>query len=247
MGDFKIPIKISILLVSVLLSGSTVQAQSSVIDKSDPPLQVLSSSYSRPDSTGYANNTIELTINSAFPVSVTIDGTMQGSDVSNFELSAGQHTFSVPEIVQLRAGTRLKFQKWTDGVTAPNRTEYLTGDATFTAIYVLQYSLVLVSPEANVTGTGWYDEGTSASLSAPPTAPMGGMLGLIGAKWIFQGWYEEGALVSSSNQFFLPMTKPHRYHAIWTADYTLAGLVSGVGLTAILFGTYVYRRRTGRR
>ena len=175
MGDFKIPIKISILLVSVLLSGSTVQAQSSVIDKSDPPLQVLSSSYSRPDSTGYANNTIELTINSAFPVSVTIDGTMQGSDVSNFELSAGQHTFSVPEIVQLRAGTRLKFQKWTDGVTAPNRTEYLTGDATFTAIYVLQYSLVLVSPEANVTGTGWYDEGTSASLSAPPTAPMGGI------------------------------------------------------------------------
>src|SRR5208282_6743819 len=108
---------------------------------------------------------------------ITLDGVTQGSDVSVFELDPGQHTFSVPETIQRGAGSRLKFENWSDGGTASNRTEFLSGNATFTAIYVIQYELILVSPEANVTGDGWYDAGTSATFSAPASAPMRGILG----------------------------------------------------------------------
>ena len=234
------------LIFSMIISAPTIHIQLSVVGRLTAPAHILSLNSSRVNSEVYANNTIELTINSAYPVPITLDGVIQGSDVSVFELNPGRHTFSVPETVQIRTGTRLKFENWSDGVTASNRTEYLSRDATFTAMYVLQYSLILVSPEVNVTGIGWYNAGTSAALFAPASAPMGGILGLIGARWIFQGWYEEGVFVSSSNQFSASMTKPHRYHAIWTADYTVAGIVSGIGFIVIFLGSYFYRRRIAR-
>src|SRR5208283_2044356 len=116
-------------------------------------------------------------------------------------------TFSVLETVQMKTGSRLKFENWSDGSTSPNRTEYLRVDSTFTAIYVIQYSLTLISPEANVTGAGWYDSGTSATFSAPISAPMRGVLGILGARWIFKGWYEGDTLISASNEGTLSMTK----------------------------------------
>lgn len=197
------------------------------------------------DFTVYVNNTIELTINPTYPVPVTVDGILQGPDVTIFELNPGQHTFSVPETVELKTGSRLKFENWSDGLTSANRTEYLTADATFNPIYVMQYSLTLISPEANATGAGWYDAGSSATFSVPVSALMKGILGLLGAKWIFEGWYEGDTLISSSNQVTVSMTKPQRYHTLWTGDFTVPIIVLGITLPAALGGTYVYGRRKG--
>jgi len=196
------------------------------------------------DFTVYVNNTIELTINPTYPVPVTVDGILQGPDVTIFELNPGQHTFSVPETVELKTGSRLKFENWSDGSTSANRTEYLTGDATFTAIYAMQYSLTLLSPEVNVTGAGWYDARALVTFSAPSSAPMRGILGFFGARWVFQGWYEGDALVSSMNQGSVAMTKPRWYRALWTADYTMAAIVLGIAVPVTFGGIYLYRRRT---
>lgn len=202
-------------------------------------------SYPKRDFTVYENNKIELTINSAYPIPITLDGIAQGPDVSVFELDPGQHTFSVPESIQLKADSRLKFESWSDGSTAPNRTEYLTGNATFTAIYVTQYSLTLLSPEVNVTGAGWYDAGTPATFSALSSAPMRGILGFLGARWLFQGWYEGGdTLVTSSNQGSVAMTKSRWYRALWAADYTVTVMVLGIAIPVAFAGIYLYRRRT---
>src|SRR5208337_2137746 len=109
MQDFKIPIKFSILLILVILSAPTIHAQSSGIGNEETLIHAISQSYSRPESTVYVdNNKIELTINSEYPIPITLDGVTQGSDVSVFELDPGQHTFSVPETIQRGAGSRLK-------------------------------------------------------------------------------------------------------------------------------------------
>src|SRR5208283_2338618 len=76
--------------------------------RQDQQIKLLNLLSQRQDFTVYAQNKIVLTINSAYAIQITLDGINQGPDVSAFELDPGQHTFSVPGIVQLGTGSRLK-------------------------------------------------------------------------------------------------------------------------------------------
>lgn len=232
--------------VSAIVQKNHENACSRILAEFDeaerPQVNLQQQSNTKKDFAAYANNTIEVTINPTYPVPVTVDGILQGPDVTVFELNPGQHTFSVPETVQMKTDSRLKFENWSDGSTSQNRTEYLTDDTTLTPIYVMQYSLTLISPEVNVSGAGWYDSGDSATFSAPVFAPMRGILGLLGAKWTFEGWYEGGTLISSSNQITVSMTKPLRYHALWAEDFTEPAIVLGITVPTALGGTFLYGR-----
>lgn len=165
---------------------------------------------------------LNLQLNVPNAVSVLVDGKNQGQGSVSVSLVVGNHNVSIPDIVQLDNGTRIKFEKWSDGVTQENRTIQLNQDITLEAIYQRQYYLTLISPEVNVTGMGWYNADSVANISAPPRIrPMNGLLGILGGNWKFQDWYEGQALLSHTTTAQISMNKPRTLEARWHGDYTM--------------------------
>ena len=163
--------------------------------------------------------TFQLTVNTAYPVTLTVDGSTNAS--SPVELTPGLHVVSVPTLVQLDNFSRLRFDHWDDGSTQPDRTVNIRSDTTIAATFVHQYLLTLNSPHANVTGAGWYDVGSTVQFSVPPSLQMSGPLGAIGARLIFKGWYENGTRVTTANIGAVSMFGGHTLNAQWAPDYTI--------------------------
>ncbi len=156
---------------------------------------------------------VQLTVSA--PDQMTINGTSYSRSAVFSVLTRVPSELSVPDLLQFDNGTRLRFSHWTDGSTATDRTVALTEDAKFEAIYVTQYLLTLVNPTwGNGTRTGWYDRDSVAQLQALPIQPMSGLLGMLGCKWEFRGWYEYANLLAS-----VPMDRPHALTARYQADY----------------------------
>lgn len=164
---------------------------------------------------------LNLQLNVPNSVTVLVDGKEQGQGSISVSLVVGNHNVSIPDIVQLDDGTRIKFEKWSDGVTQENRTVQLNQGITLEAIYQTQHFLTLISPQVNVTGMGWYNEGSVANISAPPgILPMNGLLGILRGNWKFQGWYEGQTLLGHATTGQIIMNKPHTLEARWHGDYT---------------------------
>ena len=198
--------------------------------------------------------TFQLTVNTAYPVSITIDGASNQS--SPVEVTPGIHVVSVPALIQLNNSSRLRFNHWEDGSTEPNRTLDIESDTTIAATFVPQYLLTLDSEAVNATGAGWYDEGSSAEFAVPSSIPMPGLLGDLGGKFDFKGWYEDGYRVTAGTVGSVNMSESRTLVAQWTGDYgvpviallVFAGAVGGsVWLITHRRTTRGKRRKTYRR
>jgi hypothetical protein len=175
---------------------------------------------------------LTLSINVPVSVPVNVDGINGSGGIVQLVLAAGSHMVSVPQLVAVSNVTRLKFLDWSDGSTAANRTVELNHDITLTGNYVTQYYLAVVSPVI-VKGAGWYDAGTTVALSiSSETQPMSGIMGIIGARWIFKGWYEGTTELSQSSNQSLTITSPQTINVQWTPNYT--GPLTVIGLVALL-------------
>jgi len=189
--------------------------------------------------------TFQLTVNTAYPVSITIDGA--SNQPSPAEVTPGIHVVSVPTLVQLDNSSRLRFDHWEDGSSEPNRTLDIESDTTIAATFVPQYLLTLDSGPVNATGAGWYDEGSSAEFAVPSSIPMPGLLGDAGGKFDFKGWYEDGYRVTAGTVGIVNMSESRTLVAQWTGDYgvpviTLLVIAGAVGVSAWV----ITRRRTTR-
>jgi hypothetical protein len=106
------------------------------------------------------------------------------------------------------------------------------------AIYRTEYELTLTSTlkQAHPNGWGWYDDGTKAAFNLASTTSLfdDTWLGMLGAKWKFDGWYENGQLVTSSPSSSTIMDKPHALEARWSPDYTEPYLIL-LGLAVTVF------------
>jgi hypothetical protein len=155
-------------------------------------------------------------------VAVSVDGVQQHEGNVWLYLAPGPHEISVPDAVQLGNGTRMKFDGWSDGVNDPNRTIYLNQHTNLTATYSTQYLLAATSAQSVVSGSGWYNQGSNATFSVPSaTTPMSGLVGLLGGKWKFEGWYENKEKLTSSTNGSMLMWEPHSVTAQWEPDYTI--------------------------
>lgn len=204
--------------------------------------QIVPGSMSTSDFTISVTNNLELTIDVPNAVSVAIDGTTETPGNVILSLSPNAvHTISVPPIVPIGSQSRLRFDHWSDGSTQANRTEYLQNDTSLTASYVTQYPLTLTDPSA--TGAGWYDQGSVAQFSIPSSESAPGMLGILGGTQTFQGWYENGTLVSSSNTSSMTMNAPHTLDTQWAVNNSMPiGIVLFVLFVAAV-AFYTLRRR----
>ncbi|MEM2584638.1 MAG: PKD domain-containing protein [Thermoproteota archaeon] len=116
---------------------------------------------------------------------------------------------------------------------------------------VMAYDLNVSSNVAiEIPGSGKYREGDEVILTAPSSANMPGLLGLLGAKYAFKQW--TGFMNSTNNSVKLVFTgyETRLYmRAVYSEDYTMmmvtVGIISVVIITAITLS--LYRRRGKKR
>ncbi len=181
-------------------------------------------------------------------VAVTVDGKPQPPGPARVVLAVGEHELSVPAFAQVDNFTRLRFDRWADGGNQPDRSVYLRENAAVEAQYITQYYLVLSSSQSEPTGAGWYDDGSNVTFAVKNTTqPMGGWLGMLGAKWKFQGWYEDGKLLTEKEAGFISVDGPHRLSAVWTADYSAPAAIVAATLVLLALAALVFLRTRVRR
>lgn len=178
---------------------------------------------------------------------VWVDGVQQQEGPVQVHVRAGTHNVTVPSIVDLDQGTRLRFDRWRDGLIEPNRTVTMDLSSTIEAIYVTQYRLTIVGQAASTMGEGWYDTGYVATFSTAETEQMSGFLGVLGGRQTFQGWYENDTLVSNSTVGNIIMNGPHTIRLVSQGDYTMPTVIVVVSLAVAFASGYVAVRRRSAR
>ena len=179
-------------------------------------------------------------------VTISLDGTNQTMGIiDGAEISVGEHTLSVPQFATATNTARLRFDHWSDGVTDASRSILARSDVWLEAVYATQHRLTLNSTLGVTSGEGWYDANSTATIAAPGSVPMSGFAGIIGAKWTFSGWYENGRLVAASPVAKISVSQAHTLTATWQADYSIPLLVVAA-IVAILALAYVATRKKTR-
>lgn len=181
-----------------------------------------------------ATDQLEFTVeaNTPSPLSVLVDGVSTYAGSTN-DLYPGIHSVSVPSVIQIGSSERAVFMHWSDGSTDVNRSMNLQDDTTLTADYVTQYRLILITSPVNVTGAGWYNSGSTATLSIPSSYFF---------LWTFQGWYENGKLITSSDNSSIVMNAPHSITARWGLDYILLSELLAA-IAVVVFGVAYSRKK----
>jgi hypothetical protein len=142
----------------------------------------------------------------------------------------------LPSSVSGGDGTRYILQQWmVDSTPASGNSIGITMDTphTIVAHYKTQYLLTASSNYGVVGGGGWYDAGSTATLSVATEVETS-----YGVKQVFQKW--TGDMESTSATTAIKMDSPHTLMAVWRTDSTIlyativlgicAALVLGIGL-----------------
>ena len=187
--------------------------------------------------------TVEVPGNATF----WVDGNTSTGGVVPVEL--GRHSVAVPMFVTINDTERMRFDSWADGFAQPNRTLFVSSNVKLSVVYYPQYRLSINTnvAGASVAGAGWYDGGSLASFSVTETQlSTGGVLDLLGAKVVFQGWFEDGKLITANSSGSIEMNTPHTILAQWTTDYSIPIILFALVVASGL-GIYFMTKRAGRK
>jgi len=139
-------------------------------------------------------------------------------------ISSGIHTLQLEASVPADPGVRIAFGGWNDGSTSNPRKINVGGNITLTAKFVTQYLLTAYSPFSNVSGSGWYDSGSTASISIESEVNHWN-----GTRHVFTGW--TGDLQTSNSSLSILMDSPKHVEASYKKQYQVyfnaAGLPNG--------------------
>ncbi len=141
----------------------------------------------------------------------------QYSPYANFNLSE-------PKYVYLSNNTREHFVGWRGAGTGSytgilNSTKItIYSNITETALWQTQYLVNVSSSYGNVTGSGWYDNGTTATISVSPLNISTGP----GSRYHFYGFGN----ISTNSKIGTTVTSPLDINAIWEKQYLISGATS---------------------
>jgi len=186
---------------------------------------------------------VTLTVVAPGAVVVSVDGIQQLPGPVEVGVALGGNNITVPALVQVGPSTRFRFDHWSDGSLGTIHTIIVTGNESVEAVYVTQNLLTIVGAGENATGAGWYDADTVAAFSANQYAPITGVLGAMGVRSAFQGWYENGQLITNSPDGTISMDKPHTLTGVWQIDFTVPGGIILGTVAAIAIAYLIVRRR----
>jgi len=139
-------------------------------------------------------------------------------------ISSGIHSLQLEASVPADPGVRAAFSGWSDGSTSNPRQINVGSNITLTAKFITQYLLAVKSPFSNVSGAGWYDSGSAASVSIEPEVDHWN-----GTRHVFTGW--TGDLQTSNSSLSILMDSPKHIEANYKKQYQIcfdaAGLPNG--------------------
>jgi len=150
-------------------------------------------------------------------------------------------TLAAPAIIIGGTDRRLAFSDWSlDGVnvtTNSTLTVLMDTPHTVNAEYKQQYHLTVTSDLGATTGTGWYDAGSQAAISATtPPSPA------YGINMIFNGW--NGTVSSPANQSTtVLMDGPKIVTATWRADATVLYATGAAAVILVIVAAYLLTLR----
>ena len=143
----------------------------------------------------------------------SLDGENKTGRSVSFEAAGGEHKLEAT-FYKTAGKSRYTFSLWSDGVANNPRTIRLKKDAEINAIYKVEHLVEVSSPIGEVSGGGWYVEGSTATVSVRP--------GIIPKDfftyYVFDGWIENETKASASSTYTFTVTKPTRLTASWRAE-----------------------------
>jgi uncharacterized repeat protein (TIGR02543 family) len=160
--------------------------------------------------------------------------------VSFIWAAGSSHDFEAFSTVSGGSGTEYLFDSWHDGNTSASRE--ISQGGVYTANYTTRYHLTVESEYGNPQGEGWYESGSTATISV--TSPEGGII-----RQVFTGWSGDSSATTPSAS--VNMNRPKTVTASWRTDYVLLFIIVGV-VSAVLVGGIVavmtiMRKRRGKR
>jgi len=191
-------------------------------DYAAPPFRTYEASWS------IQKKTYCLTVNTQRSnISVRVNGFQFRTDSwgrLQVPISSGIHTLQLEASIPADSGVRVAFSGWSDGSTSNPRKMNVGGNITLTASFITQYLLTVESPFSKVSGGGWYDSGSTASISIEPEVDHWN-----GTRHVFTGW--TGDLQTSNSSLSILMDSPKHvkanYKKQYQAYFNAAGLPNG--------------------
>ena len=153
-----------------------------------------------------------------------------------------------PSIINLSTVERLHFIGWVENNSQSTNLSYtvtMSSPRVVTLAYKTQYYVDVRSSYGSVTGSGWYDRGATATITAPTSS------GTWPIPYVLTGWILDPAtenLTKTDNSWMLTVNGPYVVQAQWSVDYVpIIELFGGLGasITAVVVAvTIAYRRGT---
>jgi len=151
----------------------------------------------------------------------------------------------VKPTIDLSSVERLRFVGWIqNGKQLPGLSVnlYMDHPQELALSYMTQYYVDVRSTYGNVSGSGWYDKGSTARITAPTTA------GFWPFTYTLQDWRVDpstGKLVFDNGSWALTVDQPYTVEAVWSFDvFPLIATVGGIALTiVVIVGIAVAYRR----
>jgi len=154
------------------------------------------------------------------------------------------HTLEVDPMIDGAAGVRYVFVEWSDGYGAALYSIEVEEEATYSARFKTQYLLTVDSPMGSPQGSGWCDEGSSATFSVTSPLPVDGFVGMLGGRYVFDHW--SGDSTTSGTSASITMDGPKTVRAEWRTDYTIPAVVVGVIVATVAVSAVLLMRRNAR-
>ncbi|MBC7187086.1 MAG: VCBS repeat-containing protein, partial [Calditrichaeota bacterium] len=164
--------------------------------------------------------TQQITVTTTPPgLQVVVDGQPYVAPQTFAWIRGSSHTLSAPSPQQAGPGTRQVFNAWSDGGAQTHAITVPASNQTFTAQFMTQHELTVVSSYGAPFGAGWYAAGSSATfgVSTPDTSTPGIKRLLVG--WTGTG---TGAYTGPNAVATVVMNNPIQEQAEWRTQYYLA-------------------------
>ena len=178
-------------------------------------------------------NSTSINVNMTQPLSLTANWIPQyyvtiisptGSPTGSGWYNAGQlATVGVQSTVQYSNGTRQVFTGWDSNVLGQNPSGQfmVNSPTTLHAAWKTQYQVALQSPYGYPSGSGWYDAGTTVTISIQSPIDYGNA-----TRRIFKGW--TGSSQTSSTNMTFRANSPKTLNAQWSTLYQVTFKVTGL-------------------
>ncbi len=168
-----------------------------------------------------------------------VDG-VRCSGRATFKWEEGSsHTIAVEKEIYLGSGERYLFTGWNDGSTDNVRTVNVRGPAHYVASFKHQYYFLVESDYGVVSGSGWYDEGSTVRAEIDRKDVPG-----FPYSWVFRGWGGDAKGADLVSDPIL-MDGPKVAKAVWERTISpLVYVLVGAFVAAVaIIAAVIYRRR----